>query len=80
MDDDRLDDALRALPAHDVEAWRREHVRTLARRALARRALARPVVTRWRRTYRRWVEPAFLFAFCTAHLAWTFAATAAVLL
>jgi hypothetical protein len=75
MDDDRLDDALRSLRSHDVDAWRRERVRLSARRALES-----PEETALSRAYRRWVEPSLLFAFCSAHLAWTFAATAAVLL
>lgn len=75
MADDDLDQALRTLPAHDVDPWRREHARLAARRALGR-----PPLTGWRRAYRRFIEPAVVFAFCAAHLAWTFATTAALLL
>ncbi|MGF1465319.1 MAG: hypothetical protein ACFCGT_04225 [Sandaracinaceae bacterium] len=68
-----LDRALRTLPAHDVDAWRREHVR-LRGHAVLEAAPRRPGI------YRRLVEPALLVAFCSLHALWAVLSAASVLL
>ncbi len=62
-DDRTLDASLARLPAPDVGAWRREHVRQEAHAALEE-ARTRPSL------YHRVLEPALVAAVCLAHLAW----------
>ena len=68
--DASLSDALRALPTHDVDDWRREHGRLVARAALT----APP-----RNLWVRVLEPVALAAFGTAHVLWAFLQAAAIL-
>lgn len=74
MTDADLDLALAELDDHDVDSWRREHIRKRAHLALDAQPASRAV-----RIYRSVVEPTLLTAFCSAHLAWAFLATASVL-
>ncbi len=68
---DSLDEALAELDTHDVDHWRREHVRLRAHAALD----AKPPGL-----YTRWLEPLLTFAVCAAHLGWAIARAAAILI
>ncbi|MAQ15128.1 MAG: hypothetical protein CMN30_10100 [Sandaracinus sp.] len=69
-DDDSLDEALGALGTHDVDDWRREHVRLRAQAVLRGEPLG---------FYTRFVEPTLTAVVCVLHLAWAIARVAMLL-
>lgn len=74
MSENALERALASLAEHDVDAWRREHVRRCAHQQLSR-----PTGSSLGNFYYRILEPTLLGILCSVHLAWALAVAATVL-
>jgi len=64
---DEMFEKLAALPAHDIDDWRRERTRARAHRVLQRQRRF-PAIGR---TWSRYLEPALVGGLAMVYLAWT---------
>lgn len=70
---DPILEAVADLPAHDVDEWRREHIRLAAHRAMEQEP------STFRRVYDRFLEPVSVCGFGVVYLVWAFGRVAMIL-